>query len=392
MRPTLLIALLLLLPFSASAAEAAKKGRTVEVSDAAQLKAAFADLKDDDTILIADGLYHPDRVMMLNKNRVTVRGKSGDREKVILDGDQQGSGQMLWFTQTSDSTLADVTIKNIGSNAVSFKAENGPIVKPTVRNVHFINVWERSLKGTKNTDEAGCPRGGLIEGCLIETEHAKNQDDAAGGDYIAGIDMMGLRGWTFRGNTFKNINGRNGGARGAIFLWVDSKDVLIENNLFINCDRGIALGNPSGTQDMDGAIVRNNVIINSGDKAMEIVHVKNCIIYNNTVWNTNAGAGRCQVFDDCTKIQVCNNLIRGNLQLDSKDVKAEHNEISALDGAFVAPDGGDFHLTPAGVTLAGGKGVKVPELKLDGVVVGKPVDIDKDAFGDKVDLGADQHR
>ncbi len=368
--------------------------RTIEVADAAQLKAAFVDLQAGDTILIADGTYRPDRVLMLAKDRVTVRGKSGQRDAVVLDGSDQGSGQMMWFTTCAQCTLADLTIQNVATNAVAFKAESGLIDRPTVRNVRFRNIWERALKGTMPPDEASFPRGGLIEGCRFEADHPKELPDSFDGDYIAGMDLMGLRQWTIRGNTFHGIRGRNGGARGAIFVWVDSRDVLIENNVFIGCDRGIALGNPHRHDEtmrhVTGAVVRNNVVIRGADKAIELAHVTGCALYNNTVWSADlAAANVIHVMAGCVDVRFFNNLVRCGGPTFDAEVDAGDNLFAALDDAFVAPAEGDVHLTPAGIAAARGKGRAIPEDRI-APAPGAALDVDGRELANPVDLGADQ--
>ncbi len=387
----LIIAALMAISFPLAAAD-----RTVEVHDAEQLKAAFVDLREGDTILIADGTYLPDRVLMLAKDRVTVRGASGARDAVVLDGSNQGSGQMMWFTQCAQCTLADLTIQNVATNAVAFKAENGPIDRPVVRNVRFRNIWERALKGTMPTDEAGCPRGGLVEGCLFEDDHPKELPDSFDGDYIAGMDLMGLRSWVIRGNTFRGIRGRMGGARGAIFVWVDSHDVLIENNLFIGCDRGIALGNPHRDESKPDqrhvvrAVVRNNVVIRGADKAIELAHVSDCAIYNNTVWSADLVADKVvHVMPGCERVRFFNNLARCAGPTFEAEVEAGDNLFAAFDGAFVAPDVGDVHLTPVGFAIAAGKGRALVADTMS-PQPGTPLDLDGQGFSGSVDLGADQ--
>ncbi|MBA3845533.1 MAG: right-handed parallel beta-helix repeat-containing protein [Planctomycetes bacterium] len=391
MHLTLPLAALLTLTSALCAAD-----RTIEVADAAQLKAAFVDLQAGDTILIADGTYRPDRVLMLAKDRVTVRGKSGDRDAVVLDGSDQGSGQMMWFTACAQSTLADLTIQNVVTNAVAFKAESGLIDRPTVRNVHFRNIWERALKGTMPPDEASRPRGGLIEGCLFEDDHPKELPDSFEGDYIAGMDLMGLRQWAIRGNTFRGIRGRNGGGRGAIFIWVDSRDVLIENNLFIGCDRGIALGNPHRSEEtpdmrhVTSAVVRNNVVIRGADKAIELAHVTDCTLYNNTVWSAEFDAANVvHVMSGCVDVRFFNNLVRCAGPTFDAEVDAGDNLFAALDDAFVAPGDGDVHLTPAGVAIAQGKGRAIPEDRIEPAPAAA-LDVDGRKLGTPVALGADQ--
>ena len=39
------------------------------------------------------------------------------------------------------------------------------------------------------------------------------------------------------------------GGRDAIIIWVRSRRVVVERNLIVNCDRGVAFGNPGADRD-----------------------------------------------------------------------------------------------------------------------------------------------
>ena len=80
---------------------------------------------------------------------------------------------------------------------------------------------------------------------------------------------------------FRNIKGRNGGGRAAIFIWVRSRRVVVERNLIIDCDRGVAFGNPGqSTANSAGerlayvsdSIIRNNFIVGGADCGIELWH------------------------------------------------------------------------------------------------------------------------
>ena len=93
--------------------------------------------------------------------------------------------------------------------------------------------------------------------------------------------MMALEDWTFSANLFRNIRGRSGGARAAIFIWVRSRRVTVERNLIVGCDRGIAFGNPGqSTANTAGeppayvseGTIRNNMIVGGPDCGIELWH------------------------------------------------------------------------------------------------------------------------
>ncbi|NQZ71154.1 MAG: right-handed parallel beta-helix repeat-containing protein [Lentisphaeria bacterium] len=101
------------------------------------------------------------------------------------------------------------------------------------------------------------------------------------------MDLMHLVDWTIADNTFIGIRGKNGGGRGAVFIWVESENVTVENNHFYHCDRSISLGNPSGHGDrryhIKDSVIRNNTIIGGCNKGIEVDHGINMEISNNTI-------------------------------------------------------------------------------------------------------------
>ncbi len=151
---------------------------------------------------------------------------------------------------------------------------DGNVQRPMIHNMKFQNIWVRGIKSTHaqwvwdRWDEA-CrlapgrvetvlPHDGRIQYCLFVNDRPKeNTDDEFGGDYISGIDMACVARWTISDNTFADIRGHNGGGRGAIFVWMGSREVIAERNVIVNCDRGISSGNPSGEPPhMTGGIAR----------------------------------------------------------------------------------------------------------------------------------------
>src|SRR5687767_15632408 len=60
-------------------------GEVIRVASVDEMFAAAEAVKPGGTILIADGRYMMPRFFDIHTDDVTVRGESGDREKVILD-------------------------------------------------------------------------------------------------------------------------------------------------------------------------------------------------------------------------------------------------------------------------------------------------------------------
>lgn len=356
-------------------------GPVVEVRDAGGLmNAVNNNPAPGTTILIHDGTYFlPDVMWLRNIQRVALRSHSGNRDKVILDASKSKHEDMLWIWHCDDVLIADLTFQNARVHGIAVKGESDT-QRTRIYNCVFHNIWERKIKGTSAATASGQPAkspdphvlatrpaNGRIEYCLFFDDHKKNVDDFANGDYIAGIDMMWLKNWVVSDNVFLNIQGRNGLARGAIFLWNNCEDVLVERNLILNCDRGICIGNPSGSAvHMTRGIVRNNMILRGADCGMEIVKTVDTQVYNNTVWGQNSGYRQAlQVKMGTGSCQVFNNLVRGVISIEEQGSREENNQTGALDGYFVDPAIGNLHLTATGLAAAQSRSLRTPKEFLD---------------------------
>lgn len=292
-------------------------GPVIRVASAIDIIAAIEDAEDGTTILIAKGHYRMPRDCILTSHRVVIRGETGNRDDVVLDGGMEfdddtpvfkariGAPALIKLSHARDATIADLTVANSPKYGILFFGDGG-IRNLRILNVKFHNIWARGLKGTSarrlddklfpaelhaisDTElERSRPCNGEVRDCLFICDHIKRNDqDQFDGDYISGMDLMHVRNWTVHDNVFVGIRGKNGNGRGAVFIWQESVGVRVENNIFFACDRGIALGNPSGKPGkpfhIKDAVVRDNVILGGSDKAIEIDFGVNISIIGNRI-------------------------------------------------------------------------------------------------------------
>jgi hypothetical protein len=203
--------------------------------------------------------------------------------------------------------------------------------------------------------------------------------------------MMYLKDWTFSDNVFRNYKGASGGARGAIFIWNQSRNITVERNLFIGCDRSIAFGNPSkptgyepGTLHVYDGVIRNNFIVVGGNPkgittGIEIVWTDNVQVYHNTVYAPDPRNHAIHYFEDIHHLQLINNLVRGRLDGEG-EVRSEGNVVGDLEGYFADPLKGDLHLTDRAVQAVG-KGTRLPAVAED---------FDGQKRAEQPDVGADE--
>ncbi len=369
------------------------KGQVIEVSNVQELINALAEVKVGGTILLADGHYMMPHFVEIKTDKVSLRGASGSRERVIIDGAESRDGELIWITACSGVTIADLTIQNIKWNGFKINSETS-VQDLTIHNCIIHNIWQRGVKGVKvpkASREAIRPRRCRVQYCLFYNDRPKqlsdDSHDIAGGNYIGGIDVMYPADWVISDNVFIGINGSTREARGAVFIWHDARDCIVERNIIIGCDAGICLGNPYRDEETrihcTGCIVRNNFVAGATEGGIVPVYTKDCKVLNNTIYERESRLGRLirTVFDN-DGLLIADNLVSGpkiRNESDSQIRFVNNLEIDIAD-ALVAPSEGNLHLTGRAVQAID-KGTKLTE------VTG---DIDGQPRGDNPDIGADE--
>lgn len=361
----------------------------VKVRTVAELVTALGKAVTGQTIMLADGVYDVSGVepLRIRANGVALFGESRDPTKAVLKGQGFTSGNVdeeMVKVEASNITLAYLTMRDVRANGL--KIQTGANDNLLVHNVHFIDICERAIKGP----DAPVSKGGIVRYCLFEQKTPITTlipNLRFDGDYIAGMDMMKIEGWRIHDNTFRNIRGRTGGGRAAIFLWNGCKNVTVERNLIIGCDRAVAMGNPSSANsDMVGGIIRNNFIVAGSDISIEICNSTQTTISHNTIWSANPAFNRTLSFYNGGSGNLLrNNLVMGRLNVQGGVIPDSAANLLVPSGTNVSawfkdPAGGDLHLTPA-ATGAIDKGREV------GTV---PDDFDARLRDGKPDIGADE--
>ncbi len=371
-------------------------GQVIRVSSVEQLFQAANDVQPGGTILVADGHYWMPRYFELGTDGVTLRGESGDRNKVILDGAQSRHGELVGVRACSDVTIADLTIQNIRHNGFKLNSNYG-VHRVTIHNCVIHNIWQRGVKGVRvprEQDEIQPPRQCRIQFCLFYNDRPKGfKDDSTdtpqtfNGNYIGGIDVMHADGWTICDNVFTGIRGRTGEARGAVFLWHGAKDCIVERNVVVDCDTGICLGNSSrgkGTQiHCHRCIVRNNFVTRCPENGILADYTEDCVIAHNTIHDPGSRLKRLiRIVHDNSGLAVVNNLLSGPpMRLESEsDVHIKGNLTSDGSAWFVDVSRGDLNLKGRWPEAVG-------RVRTFGPV---PEDMDRERRRPQTDVGADQ--
>ena len=322
--------------------------KTVKVSDVKGLMAAVSQLKSDTTLLLAPGVYDLGRegrsLTIDNVSRVAIRGATGNREDVVLVGQGMGvkNGScpiIIHINNAQDVLVADMTLKQAWYHLIQVHGESNA-QHPYFYNLHLLDCGEQFIKSCCGSDN------GVVEHCLFEfTTHARWH-------YTSGIDVLQGDNWIVRNNIFRNIRGPKGQlTQGAVFFWQGSKNTIVENNEFYECDFGVALGNPAGIRpDHTGGIVRHNIFFRKGafgDAAVTLIRARDFDVSHNILISNQTFPWVIDFrFPESTG-KIAYNLTDGKiLSRDGATASLKENITTIKKEWFADFDQGNLNLTP----------------------------------------------
>jgi hypothetical protein len=307
---------------------------------------------------LADGRYELPSLLNIQADGITLRGRSGDRHGVVLDGQGCRGGELV-LIRGKRCTVADLTIQNVKWNGFKIAAELGA-QEATIHNCVIHNVWQRGVKASHIPPDQPelDPRACRVQFCLFYNdrpkEFADDETDTAknfNGNYIGGIDVKNSIGWTISDNVFIGLQGRTREGRGAIYISEEGRDCLIERNIIVDCDVGIALGNPSRGGDWLHAIgctVRNNFVTRCPESGILACYTKDCRILHNTIHEPESPRRRLiWVQQENGGLVVANNLLSGPTVQVTSDSRIDlRDNVASEDYSDIFADAksGDLHL------------------------------------------------
>ena len=378
----------------------APTGQVIRVSTVRELYQAARDVQPGGTIMVADGNYRMTHTLYLRKNNATLRSASGNRTRVVLDFANSRHGEGIAISNCTGVTIADLTVQNVTQNGIKINS-NHNVHRVTIYNVVSHNVWQRHIKGPGVPQRNGQPAyvdGCRIQYCLFYNDRPKRRGDDPyedrhpnfGFNYVGGMDIMNARGWVISDNVVIGIRGATRECRGAIFMWHNSRDCIIERNIIIDCDTGICLGNSSRRNDREihciGFVVRNNFITRCPESNILADYTKDCKIVHNTVHDPKNRLGRLiRVVHANDGLLVQNNIFSGpriSVERYQGKVTLRNNLIKRVPQYFVDPKNGNLHLTEKAAEAIGrAEPLKEAAEDIDRRPRDKAPDIGADEFG-----------
>jgi hypothetical protein len=381
---------------------------TVGPAQADELATIVAAAGAHTTILLEDGVYRSTqsgegkRRLVLSQPGVTLRSFSGNAAAVVIDGEYQT--HELLYILASDITIADLTLTRSVDHLAHVSAVGSQMVTGVrFHNVRFIDGGEQFVK-INAAGGGGFVDYGAVECSLFQLTEAGRPhiERSPGGCYTGGIDAHSAQGWVVRANRFEDIYCAGEGlAEHAVHFWRSARDTQVENNIIVNCARGIGFGlddgqarrypdNPypgvSPISHFDG-IIRNNVIfadIPWYDTGVELHYARGAQVYHNTIISTNDATGFFSSIDyrfPTTQVSIRNNLTRRITRRAEANADLAANLQNTPLSYFADIDARDLHLTDTATDAID-----------QGVIVDAGLDLDGERHdrGAAPDLGADE--
>ena len=377
---------------------------TVDPSQAAELPGIVSGAAAGTTIVLATGTYDIPATLQFTKAGVTLRSASDHAEDVVIDG-QYAVNEGIAIS-ASDVTIAHVTITRAVDHPIHvYPPGAGVDVKGTLLyGLRLIDGGEQFVKVNPIAGQPGYIDEGRVECSYFELTDAgrPHVEPCCGGCYTGGIDVHAGLDWQVRNNRFKGIYCESGLAEHAIHFWKGSRATLVENNVIVDCARGIGFGLGGGGGDRkypddpygdptlahyDG-IIRNNVVygdVATFDTGIEIAEAREPHVFHNTVIAGPNASGFFSGIDYrflMTVAVIENNLATKITQRDGAQGQVDHNLEDVPLSSFVNPAGADFHLA-GGTSGIVDQGTVVSEAGID--LDGQP-----HTQGAGPDLGADE--
>ncbi len=356
-------------------------------------------LSDNTTYVISAGeefVSNTSVGTITNCENVIIRGATGNPDDVLFQGYAFGmtcpsSGKVSPFigfgSGAKNITIADLSFAGFYQNGLKFNGGSG-CENIIIHHVNGTNCGERHVKGT-----TGGFTGGEVRYCkFVNTAVHTSPYSCAGssveetGDYVTAVDIMGLQDFSFHHNYFKDLKGGSSShdGRGAIFLWHGCDNIRIENNIFLNNDRSLALGNWSASDySVRGALVANNFIVAGlGRNTIEFIATENIKVYNNTIY----GSDTSDIFfrHSPSNIEIKNCIFAEQFEYNNASgftPQTSNNVRSVQSSWFVNTGTGDLHLSGYNPSIVD-QGISLSEISTD---------IDNLARTGTLDIGADEY-
>jgi hypothetical protein len=334
---------LFIFSFYVSITSAQNTPQTIPVTTTLELYSAIdqANRFGNTQIMLVDGIYKVQKTLNIRSDNVTLMSTSGNRNKVVI------SGRGMRKTKGVDNlirvsgkhfTLDGITLQQAGNHLIQIAGEQNADF-PTLKNCVLRDGFEQLLKVSYNHNTKVSSDNGVIDNCLfIYTAGIGPQY------YIGGIDVHGGHNWIVKRSVFKGIASPGSHvAEHAIHFWNNTRNTIVEDNIIINCDRGIGFGLTS--RPNTGGVIQNNLILHSANKhpnadaGIILEESPNTKVLNNKIYLAHSYNNAIEYrYASTAKVEIRGNLTNKAIRKrDGASAELTNNKRSKNLADFVTP-------------------------------------------------------
>jgi hypothetical protein len=232
---------------------------SIEVTDVQSLYNAVnrANKEGNTEILLAPGNYQLNKTINIQAAHISLLAKSkkpADTRLIGLGMRDSRQVENLINVNAKYFTLDGLTLSDAGNHLIQINGERDADFV-VLRNCVLQDSFQQLVKVTASDKSQDSSDYGLVENCEFKFTRGIGPNY-----YIGGIDAHKAKGWVVKHNVFRNIASPGKRvAEHAIHFWNGASNIVVENNIIINCDRGIGFG-LQGRPASGGAIIGNLIV------------------------------------------------------------------------------------------------------------------------------------
>lgn len=208
-------------------------------------------------IKLAPGSYKISKTVVITAPNIRLIGNPQDPSSTRLIGHgmrNRSAVENILNVNAKHFTLDGIKLSDAGNHLIQISGERDADF-PVLKNCILQDSYEQLVKVSSGGNSKKASDYGVVDNCEF-----KYTNKVGPNYYIGGLDAHGAKGWVVANSIFRNIaSPDNRVAEFAIHFWNGAKSNTVENNIIINCDRGIGFG-LQGRPAEGGAIVNNLIV------------------------------------------------------------------------------------------------------------------------------------